>query len=419
MSPDTRYQNPDPAVSVPMAWPALSPPDRAPLRSWIAGAVLERAATRSGISVQMPDGTRYGPVTGPTLNVANPKAFLSRVGRHGKIGFGEAYMAGDWDSPDLVPVLEALARQIDTIVPRWTWWFRRFYDPRLPEDEDNDRRGARRNIARHYDLSNELFAAFLDPTMTYSSALFATTGESLAEAQARKIDRLLDLTGVGPGSRVLEIGTGWGGLALRAAGRGAQVTTITLSAEQAAFARQRLVEAGLSGSVEVRLQDYRDVTGSYDAIVSVEMIEAVGERWWPAYFRCIDERLAPGGRVGLQAIVRAHDRLLAAKATWTWTHKYIFPGGLIPSEQAIGEVIASHTSLRVTDRMCFGDSYATTLKLWRSAFDDNAELVDRLGFDQTFRRMWQFYLAFSEAGFRSGYLDVAQLILARDEASGR
>ena len=273
--------------------------------------------------------------------------------------------------------------------------------------------GRRRNIARHYDLSNDLFGAFLDQTMTYSSALFTDDWEPLEQAQVRKIDRLLDATDVGDRSRVLEIGTGWGELALRAARRGAHVTTVTLSVEQAALVRRRIAAAGLSSQVDVRVEDYRDVTGRYDAVVSVEMIEAVGIRWWPAYFKAIDQRLAVGGRVGLQTILMSHDRLLATQGSWTWMHKYIFPGGIIPSQQAINEVLGAHTSLMLSDRFAFADSYAITLQRWRERFNDNAELVDRLGFDRTFRRMWNFYLAYSEAGFRSGYLDVAQLILRR------
>lgn len=190
------------------------------------------------------------------------------------------------------------------------------------------------------------------------------------------------------------------------------MTSVTLSAEQAAFARRRIEESGLTSAVDVRLEDYRDVTGQFDAVVSVEMIEAVGERWWPEYFRTLERRLGPSGRIGLQTILMAHDRLLATKGSWTWIHKYIFPGGLIPSEQAIHETVAEHTQLRVVDRLTFGASYATTLRRWRETFDASAEHVDHLGFDQTFRRMWDFYLAYSEAGFRSGYLDVAQFVLA-------
>jgi cyclopropane-fatty-acyl-phospholipid synthase len=394
-------------------WPALRRPQPAPGRAAAARALMRRIAGRTGIHVRLADGRSFGPVTGPALHVSDPWAFFTRLGRDGKIGFGEAYMAGEWDSPELVAVLESLARHLGTLVPPPLQGLRRFYEARKPAAEDNDHAGARRNIARHYDLSNDLFGAFLDQSMTYSSALFADDREPLEQAQARKIDRLLDATGVGDRSRVLEIGTGWGELALRAARRGAHVTTVTLSVEQAALVRRRIATAGLSGQVDVRVEDYRNVTGRYDAVVSVEMIEAVGIRWWPAYFSAIEARLEVGGRVGLQAILMGHERLLATQGSWTWIHKYIFPGGVIPSEQAINEALSAHTSLAITDRFTFAGSYAITLQRWRQRFNDNAELVDSLGFDRTFRRMWNFYLAYSEAGFRSNYLDVAQLVLRR------
>jgi len=416
-----RPPTPSAAAQMPVdtaRWPALRPPRRARVRAAVTRQLVKSAAGRTGLRVELPGGGSFGPAGGPVLRVRRPDAFFTRLGRHGLIGFGEAYMAEDFDSPDLVAALEPLARDVGTLVPRSLQRLRRLYDERFPASEDNDRRGARRNIARHYDLSNDLFASFLDESMTYSSALLdpATRDEPLEVAQRRKIDRLLDLVRVGPGTRLLEIGTGWGELALRAARRGAQVTTVTLSTEQARLARSRIADAGLESAVDVRVQDYRDVDGSYDAIVSVEMIEAVGERWWPAYFRVLDERLAAGGRVGLQAILLPHERMLASKASWTWIHKYIFPGGLIPSETAIEHVLAGHTSLRIADRLHFGWSYAETLRRWRERFLANTGAVEALGFDATFQRMWEFYLAYCEAGFRAGYLDVAQLLLTRAPA---
>jgi cyclopropane-fatty-acyl-phospholipid synthase len=397
-------------------WPAMAVPRRAPLRAGVARLLLRRVAERTGVRVVLPGVTSYGPIGGPVMTVHRPREFYTRLGRDGKIGFGEAYMAGDWDAPDLAAVLEPMARDIGTLVPPRLQFLRRIYDARHPRDEDNDRHGSQRNIARHYDLSNDLFALFLDDTMTYSSALFGSDDEQLEQAQIRKIDRLLDSVGVGPRTRLLEIGTGWGELALRAARRGADVTTVTLSAEQAALARTRVQAEGLDTHVDVRVQDYRDVDGHYDAIVSVEMIEAVGEKWWPTFFRQLDARLAEGGRIGLQAILMPHDRLLASKGSWTWIHKYIFPGGLLPSERAIDEVLSRDTTLRVRDRLRFGSSYARTLQLWRERFTCHAGDVDALGFDRTFRRMWTFYLSYCEAGFRSGYLDVAQLVIDRPGA---
>ena len=395
-------------------WPAMAPPRPAPIRATAARALLARVARRTGLTVTLPDGSHLGPSGGPVLAIRRPREFFTRLGRHGNIGFGEAFMAGDWDAPDLVAVLEPIARNVATLVPHRLQRLRRFYDPRLPAVEDNNRHGARRNIARHYDLSNELFAAFLDETMTYSSALFADGfGEPLADAQRRKIDRLLDLASVGAGTKLLEIGTGWGELSIRAARRGAHVTTLTLSSEQAALAERRAKEADVADRIDIRLQDYRDVDGKYDAIVSVEMIEAVGEKWWPTYFRTLDERLAPGGAVGLQAILMPHDRMLASKSSWSWINKYIFPGGIIMSERAIEDMLAKHTALHIADRLHFGSSYAETLRRWRETFVAAADRVDMLGFDETFRRMWTLYLAYSEAGFRAGYLDVGHFLLRR------
>jgi cyclopropane-fatty-acyl-phospholipid synthase len=378
-----------------------------------ARLLLRRVAARAGIRMTLPDGTAFGSPGDPTMRIRRPDAFFTRLGRGGKIGFGESFMAGDWDSPELVNVLTQLARSVSALVPQPLQRLRRWYDASFPTDEDNDRSGAMRNVARHYDLSNDLFAAFLDESMTYSSGLFGDSSEPLSAAQARKIERLLELTQVTSGSTVLEIGTGWGELALRAARRGAHVTSVTLSSEQAALARRRVQDAGLADRVDIRVQDYRDIDGRFEAVLSVEMIEAVGEHWWPTYFRVLDQRLAPGGRVGLQAILLPHDRLTASKRSWTWIHKYIFPGGLIPSAEAIEAGVANHTSLEIVDRLHFGASYAETLKRWREKFDANRKLVESLGFDEAFRRMWHFYLAYCEGGFRAGYLDVAQFVMAR------
>ena len=394
-------------------WPDLAPPARARLRAAIARTLLHRVATHADIRVTLPDESAFGRKSAPTMRIYRPGAFFTRLGRYGKVGFGESFMAGDWGSAELVDVLTQIARNVSALVPRPLQRLRTLYDASFPREEDNDLVGARRNIARHYDLSNDLFAAFLDESMTYSSALFDSFDETLNTAQGRKVERLLDVTRVGAGTKVLEIGTGWGELALRAARRGAHVTTLTLSAEQAALAQRRVQEAGVADRVDIRIQDYRDVDGHFDAVLSVEMIEAVGEKWWPTYFRVLDQRLAPGGRVGLQAILLPHDRLMSSKGSWTWIHKYIFPGGLIPSVEAIQASVSGHTSLAIVDRLHFGASYAETLKRWRDQFDANSELVDSLGFDKAFRRMWHFYLAYCEGGFRAGYLDVAQFVMAR------
>jgi cyclopropane-fatty-acyl-phospholipid synthase len=351
------------------------------------------------------------------MTLRDPDAFFARLGADGKIGFGESYMAREWESSELIDVLVALARNPRSLIPRPFQILRHWYESRRPGHEENDREGAARNISRHYDLSNELFATFLDETMSYSSALFPREGVPLEEAQEYKIDRLLDAANVRSGSRVLEVGTGWGELALRAARRGARVTSVTISREQATLARQRVTEAGLDGLVDIRIEDYRDVTGLYDAVVSVEMIEAVGERWWPTYFSALERRLAPGGRIGLQSILMSHESLEATKHSWTWIHKYIFPGGIIPSERAIQETVRAHTDLVPVDSVHFGESYATTLRLWRQHFLHSLQDVANLGFDTTFCRMWEFYLAYCESGFQSGYLDVAQFVFAKGTES--
>lgn len=319
--------------------------------------------------------------------------------------------------PDLVGVLTVLAQNAADLIPRPLQRLRGMWALRQPDALRNTPDGARANIRRHYDLSNELFALFLDETMTYSSAVFRgfpAEWPLLAAAQQRKIDRLLDLAAVREGTRLLEIGTGWGELAIRAAQRGARVTTLTLSAEQRALANERIRAAGLADRVSVELCDYREATGRYDAVVSVEMIEAVGEEFWPVYFKALDDRLVPGGRAVVQAITMPHERMVASRDTYTWIQKYIFPGGLLPSTEAIEEVTAAHTSLRVAQRDGFGAHYAETLRLWRERFTERADAVAALGFDAVFRRMWTFYLAYSEAGFRSGYLDVQQTLLTRE-----
>ena len=410
----------------PGRWPDVAEVPRCPARGAVARALLRRTASRLPVRVTSPGGVAFGAGDkgSPVLTLRRPADFYQRIGAAGLIGFGESYMAGDWDCDDLTGLLTAFASQVGTLVPRPLQALRRFYVRRAPAGDDASEGNARRNIHRHYDLSNDLFALFLDETMTYSSALFAqdadgapiAAGSLLAEAQRRKIDRLLDLAGVGPSSRVLEIGTGWGELAIRAAMRGAQVRTVTLSQEQRALATERIERAGLASRVAVDMRDYRQVTGQFDAILSVEMIEAVGARYWPDYFAALSRLLAPGGRIGLQSITMPHRRMMATRYTHTWVLKYIFPGGLIPSVTAI-ERNAAGVGLRVAGRRDFGAHYAETLRLWREWFCAAEADVALLGFDEVFRRMWLLYLCYAEAGFRSGYLDVAQFQLVK-EGSG-
>lgn len=381
------------------------------MRAAIAERLFRHAVRDLPVRIAFAGGERLG--TGgpgaPLMRLERPTEFFRRLGADAKIGFGEAYMAGDWSSPEPAELLTPFATRMATLIPGPLQLARRWVDARRPDTERGTAAGARRNIQHHYDLSNDVFATFLDETMTYSAGWFAPGSSDLAAAQRRKIDRVLDLAGVGAGTRLLEVGTGWGSLAIRAAERGARVTTLTLSEQQQRLAHDCITRAGLSGQAEVLLGDYREVTGRYDAVVSVEMVEAVGCEFWPTYFATLDRLLAPGGRIGLQAITMPHDRMVATHRSHTWIHKYIFPGGLLPSVEAIDRAVGDHTCLRSTERHSFGSSYAETLRQWRGRFQHHRDEVAALGFSEHFRRMWEFYLAYSEAGFRSGYLDVRQL----------
>ncbi|MFF5495010.1 class I SAM-dependent methyltransferase [Streptomyces aquilus] len=415
-----RTAEPRPIADTPMdaaRWPdvAAVPPASWP-RTAVTAALVRRALNGLPLRARFAGHEDVGR-GGPLIKVYDPAAFHARIGTGGLVGFGESYMAGEWDAPDLVAALTVLAGHAADLIPAPLQRLRGLWALRHPHEERNTPDGSRANISRHYDLSNELFALFLDDTLSYSSAVFRgfpATWDRLAVAQHRKIDRLLDLADVGEGTRLLEIGTGWGELALRAAARGARVTSLTLSQEQRALALERVRAAGLEDRVSVELCDYREATGQYDAVVSVEMIEAVGAEYWPTYFRTLDARLAPGGRVALQAITMPHERMLASRTTFTWIHKYVFPGGLIPSTRSIEDTARDHTRLHLARRDAFGAHYAETLRLWRERFTERADEVRALGFDETFHRLWTFYLAYSEAGFRSGYLDVQQYLFTKE-----
>jgi cyclopropane-fatty-acyl-phospholipid synthase len=403
-------------------WPAIARVPSGPVSAAAAAAadrLLRRATARLPLRLAYPDGTVIGAAdpTAPALVVHQPEALARRIGRYGLIGFGESYMAGEWSSNDLSEVLTVFATSVGELVPRPLQWLRPIAPAFRPRWWGASRDRARRNIAEHYDLSNDLFAEFLDETMTYSCALFdrlPASSSDLAAAQRHKIDRLLDLAGVHQGSRVLEIGTGWGELCIRAAARGAEVRSVTLSAEQQQLARLRVAAAGLSDKVAIDLCDYRDVDGCYDAVVSVEMIEAVGFHAWQRYFATLERLVRPGGRVAIQAITMPHTRMMASRNTHTWIQKYIFPGGLLPSTQAISAITERRTGLRTVDMTSLRPHYAETLRLWRERFLQQRDRLAHLGFDEVFQRMWELYLAYSEAGFRSGYLNVYQWTFARE-----
>lgn len=401
-------------------WPGLDTAPSNRLRAAVARRLLHAAAHSVPVRICFPDGTWWGDGKpgDPRMDVRRPVDFFNRVGVDVKIGFGEAYMVGDWDTgrdTDLADLLTPFAERLTALIPSVLQKLRGLVERIQPPEEENSLDQAQRNIQRHYDLSNDLFEQFLDETMMYSSALFDGT-EDLAEAQRRKVESVLDYARVGPDTRMLEIGTGWGNLAIQAAQRGARVTSLTLSAEQQRLAQQRITAAGVADRVQVLLRDYREANGQYDAVVSVEMIEAVGEKYWPTYFESVDRLLAPTGRFGLQTITMGHDEMLATRNSYTWIHKYIFPGGIIPSIQSIEDNLGLHTRMEILERRDFGLHYAKTLRTWRERFLAAWPTIAGLpghGFDATFKRMWEYYLAYCEAGFASRYLGVCQLSIGR------
>lgn len=342
-------------------------------------------------------------------------AFFRKFALGGDLGAGESYMDGDWRTDDLSRFTELILRN-QACLPLDSWLSRVI---NLPNDwlhvrRRNSRPGSRRNIGAHYDLSNELFATFLDPSLAYSSAVFHSADDTLAEAQQQKFERWCEALRLGPDDHVLEIGSGWGGFAMHAARtRGCRVTGITVSTEQLALSRQRVAEAGLSDRVTIDFCDYRDVRGQFSRVVSIEMIEAVGERYWPAFFAKIDEVLAPGGLAGIQSITIADHRFDAYRRHCDWIQKYIFPGGLLPSVREITSACATNTTLGLVALDDRPLDYAHTLLAWRRAFFGRLDAVRDLGFDDRFIRMWEYYLATCEAAFRTRNLGLVHLVFAR------
>jgi cyclopropane-fatty-acyl-phospholipid synthase len=384
------------------------------VRRAIARRLFASAVDRLGpLEVVGPRGETIRSWNGAPRMTITRRSFFDRVATHGNIGFAEAYMAREWHADDLAGVLGAFAAHVSNLVPGPLRRLRGVWERREPPEDENTPAGSARNISRHYDLSNDLFALFLDESMTYSCAVFEADDEPLIAAQRRKYDLVAELAEVESGMHVLEIGTGWGGMAMHLAGRGCRVTTATLSTKQAALAARRIRDAGLEDAVDIQLRDYRQLDGRYDAIVSIEMFEAVGERYWPAFFTECDRLLEPGGAVGLQTITMPHTRYLASHRAYTWVKKYIFPGGAIPSRAAIDAALERASGLRVTADREIGAHYARTLRSWRERFLSRLDEVHALGFGDTFVRMWELYLAYCEAGFATGALGDAQLRLER------
>ena len=370
--------------------------------------------------LEMPDGSvhRMGsPANGPRFArvTVTGKDFFRRIARRGRVGFGEAYQAGDWVTDDLPAFLEMLAltaedvrrRPPASLVPAAI-----AKRPRLPNPADLVR--ARRDVRYHYDLGNDLYEAFLDPSMTYSCAYFEHEGQSLEDAQQAKYRRLCEKLRIGPEHHVLEVGCGWGGFAMHAAReRGCRVTGITLSTEQAAEARRRVEEAGLSDRIDIVICDYRQMQGAYDRIVSIEMIEAVGYDGLPTYFANLDRLLAPGGVIGIQAITVPDQRLERYRRGTDWIREYIFPGAFCPPLASMVEAMRTSSELQVEGIENVGIHYADTLRLWREKFMANADRVRELGFTDEFIRTWEFYLGFCEAGFRTRALGDLQMVISR------
>ena len=359
------------------------------------------------LELRLPDGAALSfgnGVPGVTLQV-NDAAMFGRVLARGDIGFAEAYLDGQWDAPDLAGLLTLLAKNRDGLARAIYGNWRGLLAARLRHlFNRNSRAGSKRNIMAHYDLGNDFYRAWLDDTMSYSSALFASSADTLEMAQVAKYRRILDRLQARPGERILEIGCGWGGFAEVANQLGLRLTGLTLSPAQLAWARQRVPEADL------RLQDYRDVREKYDHIVSIEMFEAVGERWWPTYFATVARALQPRGRAVIQTITIRDDLFAAYRKGTDFIQQHIFPGGMLPSKGEFRRQ-AERQGLVVRDAFAFGRDYARTLALWREAFEAHWQQIAALGFDETFRRLWRFYLAYCEAGFRAGTIDVVQFEL--------
>lgn len=379
--------------------------------------MLGRRIVEGTLSVELPDGreVRYGGGSGPRAHwrLASFRP-LYRLLTRGATGLAESWMAGEWETPSLQDFMLLAALNEQRLgSPASGLSLARISDRLLHLVRRNSRSRARANIAYHYDLGNAFYRAWLDDTMTYSSAVFEHEDEPLEDAQTRKNARLAGLLELSGDHSVLEIGCGWGGFMEHAARRhGAHVTGVSISREQVAYARERLAGAGLDGLADVQFRDYRDLDGSFDRIVSVEMFEAVGEAWWDTYAATLKRLLKPGGSAALQVITIDEARFATYRRSADFIQRYVFPGGMLPTKQTLEETLG-RAGLVVTERLDFGLDYARTLAHWRERFDRAWPAIERLTggrrFDERFRRLWQFYLAYCEAGFRSGSIDVVQV----------
>jgi len=387
--------------------------------AWRTALAAARRIRTGQLTVVLPDGSRetFGDATSELraeIRIHDAEA-LARMLVGGETGGGEGYMDGLWSSPDLPVLLRFAAVNRASLALADGWW-------RVPMQlqrtlahraRRNSKDQARKNISAHYDLGNDFYRLFLDESMTYSSAVFESPDQSLVDAQRAKYRLMAEGAGLKEGQRVLEIGCGWGGFALYAAGElGCRVTSITISQEQLALATERVRAAGLDHLVDIQLRDYRDIEGTYDAIVSIEMLEAVGAEYFTTFFEACDRALVPGGKLSLQSITFPDAAYEMQRRGANWIQTYIFPGGLCPS-LAVIERSTRDTSLLVTGIRDIAASYVRTLALWRSRFLAQTEAVRALGFDDRFIRMWDYYLSLSEAGFATGVSQDLQLVLEK------
>lgn len=364
------------------------------------------------------DGRRFrvqGAGPGPVAEIrVEDDDIFARLIREGDLGFCEAYLEGGWTTPDLQALMDLVHQDNDGIYDGFPGMgLLRAYERLRHRLRANSKAQAKKNIAHHYDLGNAFYEIWLDPSMTYSSALFQTGQESLASAQRAKYASLVDRMGVTPGDHVLEIGCGWGGFAeYAAAERGLKVTGLTISRAQYAYAQERINRAGLSDRVTFKLQDYRDERGVYDGIASIEMFEAVGERYWPVYFDTVRERLKPGRNATLQIITLQDKRFEIYRKGVDFIQKYIFPGGMLPSPTVLRQEIEK-ARLSLVGSVEFGESYSQTLRRWHEIFNARWDEIAHLGFDARFQRMWNFYLTSCAGAFRGGNCDVTQITVSR------